>query len=525
MASVSSSRAKGFKAYFEFLGGQNSAAAPDNLNDNEARLLENVDVVVRGALVTRDGTTEAPWTCLAGITDVKIDRTAEFATSTGVVIQLVLAGGNLYKREDATPLLTEAGSHMDYTVYNNKLYLLIKDSYYVYDGLTIAEVDKAGASDNNLPLIKKCKYIQARAERIYCSGNPEAPNALYFSQVGDPSYFKTGSFVVQAASSDGDVITGLTEFNEALLVFKARGVWGWFGYSVLDDVRFMKLNTHAGTKAYRTIRNVNNMLFYLSEDGVYAMRGTYSGQIEVNKVTSSIDDVFKKLYAAPKAHENNAIAIYNAGKYVLSCVVKTADAEQDMTLNNTTVVCHVDAGMSSSTLPWSVYKGVYMRDVLDSVDGKVYFADAAKTEFFVFDENAYTDRGDPIYFKVSTKDYDMGSPIHVKKIKLAWLAVNQDIDDETVFTADVYVDYSKVTLEDITASESLVLGKGEYGDNKWGWIDTVTRMLKVSRKGIRARIEFTGNTATIPNNRLFMYGVAFMYKIKKHYKDKGGEQI
>lgn len=213
---------EGTKAYFEFLGGQNSAAAPDNLSDNEARKIINMDVVVRGAVKSRDGTVKATWDALTPLSEltVPIDRTAEFSKTDGTLIQLVLTDGKLYSRDNTTPLLTECGRHMSHTVHSNKLYLLIKDSYYVYDGTEIKEVANSQADGGvNLPTIKKCKYIQARAERIYCTGNPEAPNTLYFSQIGDPTYFKTGSFMVQAASSDGDAITGLKEFNEALLVF------------------------------------------------------------------------------------------------------------------------------------------------------------------------------------------------------------------------------------------------------------------------------------------------------------------
>ena len=288
------SAAKKFKAYFQFIGGQNSSAAPDNLADNEVRLAENLDVVVRGALKRRPGTVPVDWACFENVADTPIDRFAEFSTATGTLVQLALAGGNLYVRSSETPILATAGRTMDYTVYNNKLYMLIKDSYYVYDGTTIAEVTgPAGASDNNLATIKKCKYIEARADRVYCSGNPDAPNALYFSQIGDPTYFKTGAFIVQAASGDGDVITGLREFNEALLVFKKRAIWAWFGYNVVSDVEFTKLSVHTGTQAYRTIQNVGNTLFFLGDDGVYAMRGTYSGSLATDKITTAIDDEFK----------------------------------------------------------------------------------------------------------------------------------------------------------------------------------------------------------------------------------------
>lgn len=510
----------GSKAYFEFLGGQNSAAAPDNLSNNEVRDLRNMDVVVRGSVRTRWGTVAKTWPCFAGLSGVKIMRTGEFATTAGTLVKVALtSAGNLYKSDNATPILTGCGAHMDYTVYNNKMYLLTKNSYYVYDGATITEVTN-GQGDSQLATAKKCKYISARAERIYMAGNPDAPNTLYYSQVGDPTYFKTGTFMVQAASSDGDAISGLKEFNEALLVFKARGVWGWFGYSVTTDVKFVKLNIHNGTKAYRTVQNVNNLLFYLGEDGVYAMRGTQSGSIDTVKVTMNIDDRFEKLYMPQNGYESSACAVYAEGKYYLSYCVNTGEVGQDLTVNNRLAVCHAAAGLENNRLPWSYYDNLYFNDVLNSADGTVYYAKHDAAVQYTYAEDAYDDMGVPFTFVFEGKDYDAGSPIHIKKYKEAWTVMKQDTASDTVFDGEVFVDYRKIEYPDISAAESLVWDKGNWDEQKWDWIDTLTKYLSISKTGIRIRLRLTGTTsAEYPKNRLFLYGQAFRYKVKKPYKD------
>lgn len=510
----------GSKAYFEFLGGQNSAAAPDNLSDNEARELRNMDVVVRGSARTRWGTLAVTWACFNGLTTERIVRKAEFSTTAGTLIKLALtSAGNLYRYDNTTPILTACGTHMDYTVYNNKMYILTKSSYYVYDGTTITEVTNA-SGDSQLATAKKCKYICARAERIYVAGNPDAPNTLYYSQVGDPTYFKTGTFMVQAASSDGDAISGLKEFNEALLVFKARGVWGWFGYSLTDDVKFVKLNIHNGTKAYRTVQNVNNLLFYLGDDGVYAMKGTYSGSIDTVKVSMNIDDRFKNLYMPTNGYDSSACAVYADGKYYLSYCVKTGEVGQDLTINNRIAVCHAAAGLESNKLPWTYYDNIYFCDALNSADGTVYFSKHNAAVLYKYDETVYDDLGVPFTFTVEGKDYDAGSPIHVKKYKEAWVVVNQDEEDDTVFDGSIFVDYAEVDYPEIAASESFIWDKGNWDEVKWDWSDTVTRYRKISKKGIRIRIKLTGTTSTeYPKNRLFLYGMAFRYKVKKPYKE------
>lgn len=507
-----------FKSYFEFTGGQNSSAAPDNIGDNELRWAVNIDILARGALKLRDGSSAIAWDCLAGLSAIKIDRTAEFSTTAGVLKQLVLANGNLYLRTSTTPLLTGCGNHMSATVYNNKLYLLIKNSYYVYDGTTIVEVTNA-ETDSMLATVKKCKYITVRADRVFAAGNPDAPNTLYYSQVGDPTYFKAGQFLLQAASADGDAITGLREFNEALLVFKARGIWAWTGYTITTDVKFTRLNVHTGTRAERTICNVGTMLYYLGSDGVYAMKNVYTGTIDTVKVSGSIDDLFQGVHNTANAYENTACAIFHEDKYMLSFCRETGEVGQDMTINNATVVCHTAA---SNGTAWTQYLGRYFRDALNSVDGTLYYAHEENTAFWKFDKTKYTDEGADILWAIRFKDYDMGSPVHLKKFKRGWAALNQQTLADTTVTAKVYVDYDiRTCVEDveIQVDESLIWDAGLWGTHKWGWIDTVTRSFEISSKGMRVGLEISGVTNETLKNMMFMYGIAFMYKMKKPYKN------
>lgn len=529
-----------FKAYDSFVGGQNSSAAPDNLMDKEVRKAVNVDVVNRGALVTRNGTRPEEWACLVGLADSAgpVRKFAEFSTPAGLLIQLVLVDGNLYNRESTTPLLSDCGTYMDFTVYNNKMYMFIKDSYYTYDGTTFAEVTNS-ATGSMIATVKKCKYIVARADRIFAAGNPESPNSLYYSQVGDPTYFKSGDHVVQAASADGDYITGIAEFNETILVFKSRGVWAWFGYSVATDVKFTRLNVHTGTRHERTIANVANYLFFLGEDGVYAMTGTASGSINTTKVSGPVDDQFKNFARGKSDYDSTAVACYADGKYYLGFTEHTEKKEMvaidpvpeeapfehevitdTTTLNNKFLVCHVEAGIDEKMMPWTEYTGIDIADVMKSGDGKLYFAVAGKPAIYMMDPERYSDyNNEKVAFEIILKDYNMDSPIHLKKFKRLWVRVSQYQEANTLFDVKVKVDYRDIYFEGASADESLVWEKGDWTVDRWGWVDTVTKPFKLSAKGLRCSISLTGDCSTINKNRMFLYGVAFMYKAKKPYKE------
>lgn len=506
------------QAYNTFIGGQNSAAAPDNLHDNELKIAENFDVISRGSLRVRNGTVNVNWSFLSESAPANkgVTRLVEFSKPDGTLVRLGLINGKLFKEGNSLALLGDIGEHLDAAIYNNKAYILMKNSYYIYDGDKLSEVTNTQA-DSQLAEVKKCKFIEVRADRIYMAGNPDKPNALYFSQVGDPSYFKGGAHTLNVPSSEGDMITGIKEFSDVMLVFKANGIWAWSGYSLTEDVQFNKLNSHTGTRHYRTIQLVNSYLYFLGEDGIYMLKAVYQGSLVTEKISMAVDDVFSDIYFKQKPYENTAAAIYSRGKYYLSFPSRKQPLAEFG--NNQCVVGFIDAGQGSNLAPFTTYTNVNFDEAMKSGDGEVYFAASCKKAIFKFSETAYSDAGTPIKFRLESKDYDMGSAIHVKKFKKVYLWVNQDKLEESVVNVNLKVDYSDTDFTNIDMAESMLWDVDTWNFHKWGWINTVTRAFKLSGKGIRICLSADGETNDTNKNRVFIYGIGITYKIKRLYKD------
>ena len=226
------------------------------------------------------------------------------------------------------------------------------------------------------------------------------------------------------------------------------------------------------------------------------------------------------MYNATLPYENTSTAVYDEGRYYLFYTKVTGEEGQDLTIPNSCVVCHVDAGAPDKMFPWTIYKGVSARAILKSADGSIYFAHPSDTMIFRFSDGAGADAGEEsMSFALKTKDYDLGSPIHVKKLVRAWVALRQLIDVDTGFSMKVVVDYKNRFLPEVDAGESLVYALGSWGEDKWGWIDTVTRSIKLGIKGIRVSIEIVGTSTSAVPNSFLLYGIAFMYKVKKPFKD------
>lgn len=500
-----------YKTYIDFSGGQNDTAPPDNLLDSEAAELTNLDIVTRGGLVSRHGTVYDEW-----FTDAanRIDRIAEIKKTDGTLKRLALINGNLVEKTTNTVLIAAWGDSLDWCQFNDKVYLVGGGRYYVYDGTTCVAVTQV-AGDSLLTTIQGCKYVEKRGNIIFAAGNPLYPNVIYYSQIGDPTYFKSGNAQISSLSDDGDIVTGIKEFHGALLIFKTRSIFAWFGSTPDSSTSFIRLEVSTGTKSYRTICNVGNYLFFLGTDGVYALLGTYANIIVTKKVSMSCNTKFATVQNMANYYNNTPCAVFKDGKYYVSFADTAAAA------NNVIGVFAYETWTPGNTdnptenEPWSFYAGIGVSEFLYSLDGSLYMGSSTNTKIMKFSDTNADDSGFPIHWNVKFKNYSLGAPIHIKKFKRAWIILKQFDVGETVATVTFNIDYGAYTLADETMDEALKFDFGSFGEQRYGWVDTLTKVFRINRKGKRIQLSLSGNSI---DNRIFIYGVAFEFKMKKPSK-------
>lgn len=487
----------------DFTGGENSFASPDNLVDGQLLICENVELFGKGGFRRRHGIEIFKDT---GV-NTKIDRIIEFEYNTAGVRtlrRLVLIGGNLIDADTNITIKTGLGSHIDYEVFKNKLYILGNDLFLVYDGTTIADVTN-GSGDSGLANIKKCKYIEQRGQRLFACGNDLDPNALYFCEIGDPTYWKLINIII-AITDDADRLTGLKEYHGALVVFKTRGVFAWFGYDPYTDVQFQQLSVHTGTRAYRTIQRVGDYLFYLGEDGVYALQGTYQDVIVTKKVSKNITPRIKLNKLAAQHHLNGACAVFYDGKYMLSIPTVTS------TTNDLVCVFYNNLVSDQVEECWSINTGWHISEFLKSLDGTLY-SSSSVTGILHKHNETYNDLETAINVHVKVRPLAQDVYVHNKKYRrgFLWLQQFEALSSHAVVKA--YVDYAEVDTN-ITPDESLVWDSDDrfWDETYWDFTDLVTRRFKVNKKGRRIIVDISDNQI---DEGLTVYGFEIEYKIKK----------
>lgn len=495
-----------FAYLFDFRGGMNDSSAPDNLLEFESQLMRNVELMARGGFRRRRGISR--YKNLGEYN--RVDRLLEFEyLDEGVptLQKLALAGGNLINVETGTILKSGLGSSLDYEIYKNKMYILANGKYLVYDGETVEDVTYTG-SDSLLDKVKKCRYIEQKGERLFASGNPDDPNALYFSEIGKPNEWKvTSGNPIMAISDDADKITGLKEFHGALLVFKTRSIYAWYGSNPLSDVVFQRLNVHAGTMSYRTIAYVNNNLIFLGQDGVYALFGTYKDVISTKKLSNNIRGLIDKIKHTEPYYENTPCAVYHDGKYMLS--VATGENSNDKVY---TLFTDIYTDVGGELEPWVIYDGWNISDFLHSLDGNLYSASSIDGSIHLHEENLLNDLGKPIEVEVLTKPLAVGAPFHNKKFRRGYISFKQFETINTTLNIDFQVDYATKVIPALSPDESLIWDYRNWDESKWDFSEFITRRFDIRERGKRLTVRFYDSSI---DNELVVYGVAVEYKVKK----------
>jgi len=495
-----------FSYLFDFRGGMNSSSSPDNLLDFESQLMRNVELMSRGGFRRRYGISE--YKNLGAYS--RVDRLFEFEyinNGTRTLQKLALAGGKLIRLDTDEVLKTGLGDALDYEIYKDKMYILSNGMYLVYDGATVTDVTSS-IENSLLASIKKCRYIEQKGERLFASGNPEDPNALYFSEVGKPSDWSgTAGNPIMAISDDADKITGLREFNGALLVFKTRSVYAWYGSNPLTDVVFSRLNVHAGTMSYRSIAYVNNNLVFLGGDGVYALFGTYKDVVSTRKLSNNIKELISSVNHSEPYYKNSPCAVYYDGKYMLS--VSTGEEGKNNKVYVLFTDIYTDAG--GELEPWVVYDGWNISDFLYSLDGELYSASSIDGKIHKH-EKIFNDLGKGIEVEVLSKPLALGAPFHNKKFRRGYISFRQFEVINTNINIDFQVDYQTKTVSELSPDESLIWDYREWDNSKWDFSEFITRRFDIRERGKRLTVRFYDNSV---DNELVVYGVAVEYRVKK----------
>jgi hypothetical protein len=267
--------------YRDFKGGLNIRDAAHVIKDNEATDAQNVYFNAEGGIQRRGG-----WSKLAtnavGTASNLIGVHQAAWVETGVIVRKVIAtdGVTVFRLDNTT--WTDITGSVTRSVSASTLesFIEFNNLCIMYDGS--AAPCKIAGSSSNLALLGGSPPTGNIAvvwqSRLFWAGVSTAQTRLYYSDVGDPETYGGTSYIDIPSPFDGDPITGLAILYGNLIVFKRYSIYVISGSGPSDWV-VSKTNSSIGCVSPYSVLAVNNLIYFVSDKGLYAMNLSNSKQL------------------------------------------------------------------------------------------------------------------------------------------------------------------------------------------------------------------------------------------------------
>lgn len=366
----------------------------------------------------------------------------------------------------------------------------------------LREVKASTEKDNDLKPIKKCRIIEIhpKSHRIFTGGNPDDNSCLYFSESGDPGYFK-GTSKLYPTGGEGS-IKAIRPILESIIVGYN---YGWWEYSGIDhtDWKWNKLPIPYGPINNKVVDLTPASFTFLSNNGIWKcsiaiINSSIVVSSEETLLFNITDGKVEGIINNIKNHKYVCSAFSNSRLYL-------AYSEKDSYVNDKVLV--YDFKLNNFVR----YTDLKINHLFRKLDGNIYFC--SKNHIIKFDKNIKNDVDEngeltPIKLNVKTKRFNFGLPFNLKLFHRFFFSSNQGVDIGNELKMWLKIDYSTSKTHYIDLNnESLIWGISEWG-KVWGLADIASAELSLRKKGTRIQCIWNGEMINTMNS-VVVYGVGF----------------
>lgn len=314
----------------------------------------------------------------------------------------------------------DTGSGGDFTV-NRTTGVIAFGSAPANDAEVIIQAEKDGLNDATA--ITKCRRatIFGAATRVFLTGNPDYPSAVYWCNVDDPTYFPVSNFSL--VGSDAQANANMAVLYDQLIILKERSIYR-MDFEILDGVAVFpvqQLNNAVGCDIPESVQLIDNILVFANTyGGVFALVRTdveteknvarISGNI--NAGTVKYDGINVGILNESKSDLQAATGIDWNGKYIL-CVGNKAWA-WDYRLTPYIYTGKIDS--DEERLAWFPLTNINANCWLVK-DGDLYYGDRDVGKVVKLTPGGYGDFGEAIDAKWRSKLWHFGLPEWLKFIE------------------------------------------------------------------------------------------------------------
>lgn len=259
------------------------------------------------------------------------------------------------------------------------------------------------------------KYIISHKDKLVLGNIQGFPSRIAWSGGGsnvDKFNWRFGGGYIDIDKDAGDEVKGLIEYQDAIIVFKERSVWkvtlAASGDIVIPTVTMIIRGV--GSVSHRTIKHVENDVFFLSRRGVYTLGNepNFLNVLRTNEVSARVRPIFQTL---TQAQLQQSCAVYQDNKYRLSYPATSADKNTKEIIYDRERL----AWMGPNTFPAtpSVYEVYYD----GNNDEKLVWGDSDDNFVTVMNNGLSNDKGVKIQTILLTKKTAFNNTFRFKQVK------------------------------------------------------------------------------------------------------------
>jgi hypothetical protein len=204
-----------------------------------------------------------------------------------------------------------------------------------------------------------CNKVIEHFSKLMVWGSTEMPTAVFYSFPDRPTYFPS-KFFLDFTNDQNSPVEAVSSYMNILVVQTRDQTWGIRGNSGLLTAPApyapFTINPTVGTIAYKSVRAVRNHLFFLSKQGIIALKSLYAADEQYN-----IEFVDRNILNIVPRDDDKAVGIQFDNQYWLNF------PEERITLR-----WYIDkkAWVKDTYSAWQEFNGVFKYQI---VDGKLEF--------------------------------------------------------------------------------------------------------------------------------------------------------
>jgi hypothetical protein len=313
----------------DFSGGQNSAEEPASIGENQAQLLQNCIITLKGKCTERNGITKLG---TANSTSNKILGLFHYNAGTSLDTLLRARLTKIQRLNAGYTDWTDITGLTTLTTGLDTNFVQALDDCYIFNGTdNVFSIDSAftvtehSAADNTK--FPKCTVGEwATNNRMFVSGsqNDDYRDWVWFSNALAPTVFNQALNAFKVRSGNGGKVTWLKMFKEfELIIYKNDSIFvlNMDGVTPLTDWVLKPLSTVIGCPAGRTVCDIGNDHIFLANDGVRLLSRTTFDKLRVGVISEPVRDIIDNIN---QDAISTACAWFENGLYILNVPTGTS---------------------------------------------------------------------------------------------------------------------------------------------------------------------------------------------------------